>query len=257
MKKALSIIIPIHNEEAILHRQVFALLTQLENSLTIPYEIVLVENGSTDRTKSLVTILATYSEHIRVVSLRHASYGAAVRKGLQQARYPIVAQFDIDFWDVAFLRRAMTLISRYDVVIGSKNIPGAVDERPFTRRLTSKLFEYCIGVRFNLPIKDTHGMKVLLRKKMLPLIDVVVSPNHFFDTELLIQAFYAGCSWIELPVVIHEIRKSRFPFRKRFFQVLREGCTLFMRPLGLPTFSKAWNFRLFSSVSIFQFIIDL
>ena len=218
-----SLIIPIYNEEEILKNQVSKLISEVDRVLPgNEYEIILVENGSTDKTFKIATNVAKNNSHVKVIHLDTPSYGQSFKEGLKFAKYDIVVQFDIDFWDIDFLELSTLLMNRYDFVIGSKNMGLSEDNRPLARRILSKALEYFLKFYFNVPFSDTHGMKAMKRKLVLPFIDEVVSQNHFFDSELLIICYYQRYSFKELPVALQEIRNTRFSFLIRTVEVFKE-----------------------------------
>ena len=218
-----SLIIPIYNEEEILERQIKKLISEIDNHISkAEYEIILVENGSSDKTYPIAKRLARHNSHIHVLKLKNPSYGQAFKEGVKKAKYDIIVQFDIDFWDTDFINLSLLLLNRYDVVVGSKNLGNSQDSRPLTRRVISKALELFLKFYFNVPFSDTHGMKAIKKKIILPLIDEVQSDNHFFDSELLIMCHYLHYSFKELPVSLQEIRKTRFSFLIRASEVLRE-----------------------------------
>ena len=214
---------PIYNEEEILEKQVRKLMGEIDRVLPhFEYEILLVENGSTDETYNIAQKLAGQNGQIRVIRLEKPSYGQAFKEGVKQARFDVVVQFDLDFWDTDFLELALLLLGRYDIVIGSKNLGTSKDYRPLTRKLVSKFIELFLKFYFNVPFSDTHGMKAMQRRLILPLIDEIQSENHFFDSELLIMCHYLHYSFKELPVSLQEIRSTRFPFLIRAKETLGE-----------------------------------
>ena len=97
------------------------------------YELVLAENGSTDRT---VEVAAELAERFDQLGWRHTdepNYGKALREGILHARGDIVICDEIDLCDTDFYERAVALLqdSSVDFVVGSKVMEGAMDERPF------------------------------------------------------------------------------------------------------------------------------
>lgn len=223
-----SIVIPVYNESQIIESQILRLLSGIrEQHFTVNYEIVLVENGSTDATYKIARKLARKHSVIRVVRIPKASYGEAMKKGVMSAQYPLVYLFNIDFWDIDFLCLSQSISDRYDILIGSKNIPQSFDGRPFARRILSKVLQRLVQVRFGIPITDTHGLKAIWRDRLVSLLPEITCSNHFFDTEILIRSWFAGSRIKELPVELREIRDSRFPFFLRFRQVLKEFAVLF------------------------------
>ena len=75
----LSIVIPAYNEEEILETEIKMLILALDEAFKqLRYEVILVENGSTDHTKSIATSLALLYPQIKVISLPEGNYGNAL-----------------------------------------------------------------------------------------------------------------------------------------------------------------------------------
>ena len=230
--KPFSIIIPVYNEAKILRGQVLRILAGLERlKLPVKYEILLVDNGSTDDTCKIAEDLEHRFQTVKHICLSSASYGRAYKKGLKLARYPYTFQFDIDFWDIKFIIKAQKLLDSYDFVIGSKNLNHSIDNRTVIRKVLSRILEKLINFRFNVSISDTHGLKAIRKSLTDKIIDKVVCPNHLFDSELLIRAIIDGSTFREVPVKLEEIRTSRFSFAVRTIEVIKEFALLMTIPL--------------------------
>jgi glycosyltransferase involved in cell wall biosynthesis len=183
-----------------------------------PFEIVVVENGSTDDTAEVAKALAEEIPELRVLSLGAPDYGRALRMGFLAAEGDVVAFFDVDYFDLGFLDRAVTLIEAPDgpaVVVGSKRGEGALDTRPWPRRMVTLVFSTILKVGFGLTVSDTHGMKVLRRQPLIPLAERCRFGTDLFDTELILRAERAGLKAGEVPVVVQELRPSRSSIAKR------------------------------------------
>ena len=235
--KSLSIIIPVYNEEKLLKRQTERILAGIESLYPeIQFEIILVENGSNDKTARIACKLAK-DKRIQVVSIKRPSYGLAFKAGLLKAKFEVVFQFDIDFWDLKFIGKSLKLLETSDFVIGSKNINGARDLRPIKRKLLSRILEKAINIRFPVKISDTHGLKALKKEIVDRYIKDIVCQNHFFDSELMIRMALDGHTFKEIPVSLQELRNSRFPFMIRLREVAGELMTLLSLNLA-PTEAK-------------------
>jgi hypothetical protein len=95
-----------------------------------------------------------------------ADYGVALRHGALEATGDVIVNFDVDYYDLDFLKVAVDVLEGPDapaVVIGSKRAPGARDERPWPRRLITSAFSMVLRRGFGLNVSDTHGMKALRR----------------------------------------------------------------------------------------------
>lgn len=232
-----SIIIPVYNEEKILASQIDKMVKRIDTMKSRPtrYEIILVENGSTDNTYKIARDLKLRFKNIRTIKLHRPSYGQAFRTGIKKSRHGIIIQFDLDFWNIAFLEKSLELLKKFDIVIGSKNLGNSADRRSVIRKIISKLIEKSIKLRFATALTDSHGLKVIKKEKVTPFIDNINCGNHFFDTELLLKCFAFGATFTELPVKLTEIRKSRFPYLVRTIEVLQEYSQLMKLNLPIPS----------------------
>lgn len=239
-----SIVIPIYNEELYLKYQLKKLMEKISKlTLGLKYEILLVENGSTDQTLKLAQKLSRCFRQIKVFSIANPSYGQAFKTGVLHAGYPVVFQFDLDFWDVTFLRKSLQILEDSDIVIGSKNLKKSSDQRSLGRKLMSVFVEKILRIRFGSAITDTHGLKAYKRNSIISILDSIQSPNHFFDSELLIRCEQLGYRIKELPVTLSEIRKSRFPFLVRGKDAAFELAML-ITPIWIKHLDLSGGFRI-------------
>ena len=127
-----SIVIPVYNEEGILHSSVVDLVTSLDE-LGWSYELLLAENGSSDRTVALGEELSKKYPRVSIHSLGEPNYGKALREGILRARGRFVICDEIDLCDTDFYQRALSILEHdaADMVVGSKVMEGAEDRRPF------------------------------------------------------------------------------------------------------------------------------
>jgi glycosyltransferase involved in cell wall biosynthesis len=212
----MSVVIPVHNEQANVRPNVEPMLEQLR-AVTPSLEIILVENGSTDDTRAVIEGLAAGCSQIRLLTMPVADYGAALRAGMEATNGDVIACFDIDYWDVPFVRDATMLVQhRFDIVIGSKNLRLSSDRRTLVRRGVSQGFRFALNFGFGLRVSDTHGIKVWKRSATLrQLMQHVRFTHSLFDTELILRAQRAGLRIVELPVEVAETRRSSWKLLRR------------------------------------------
>jgi glycosyltransferase involved in cell wall biosynthesis len=224
-----SIIIPIYNEEAILHSAVVDLLDRLEE-FDWPYELVLAENGSKDRTVEIARELSERFPQVKYFSLGEPNYGKALRKGIMEARGEFVLCDEIDLCDTDFYRRAMAILETNgaDFVVGSKALSGASDERPALRRAGTVVMNGMLRVALGFKGTDTHGLKAFRR---LPTVEVArqcLVDKDLFASELVIRAERAGLRMEEIPVRVLEKRPPSIHLFRRVPNVLRHMVKLFV-----------------------------
>lgn len=205
----ISIVIPVHNEEALLPNLITGISAGLETDFP-DYEIILCENGSTDRTLELARELAATYPRVVVLSSPQASYGAAIQRGILYSAGDRVIVFNADLWDLDFLRQAVTLLDTYDMVVASKRHPDSHDRRPLNRRLITWSFNLVLRLLFGFTGTDTHGMKAFRRARISPIAARCITNREIFDTELILRGQRAGLTSVEVPVTVEETRPSRY-----------------------------------------------
>lgn len=212
MAPKFSLVVPVYNEAPFLRRALPALIEAVE-TVGEEYEILIVENGSTDDS-ARVAAEAGSGAPVRVISLAAADYGGAMHRGFAEATGEWVVNFDIDYFSGGFLKRVRDT-GGADLVIGSKRDPDSEDRRPLIRRLATRVFNLLLRTILGSKVSDTHGMKAFGRAVVDNLNDVVVSRQDLFDTELVIRAERAGYRIVEIPVVVEELRTARSSLVKR------------------------------------------
>jgi glycosyltransferase involved in cell wall biosynthesis len=217
-----SIVIPVYNEEGILHSAVVDLHERLA-PLGWRYEILLAENGSRDGTVAVAEELAKKYPEVRLISTGAPNYGRALREGILEARGDFVLCDEIDLCDVDFQRRAVELLESgvVDMVIGSKLIQGASDERPFFRHAASIVYTSLLKILLDFRGSDTHGLKAFRRARLAPIAEQCLTDKDVFASELVIRAYRAGLPIHEIPIRVMEKRPPSINLFKRVPNVVK------------------------------------
>jgi len=223
----ISIVIPIYNEQAILHAAIVDLRERL-GPLGWSYEIILAENGSKDRTVEIGRELAAkYSAEsqgqVKIISLGEPNYGKALKQGILLARGDLVLCDEIDLCDADFQKRAVDILEsgEADLVIGSKLAVGSADERPLIRHAASIAYSTLLKVLLGFRGTDTHGLKAF---RLLRMIDRVISclvVKDVFASEFVIRADRSGVVTKEIPVHVIEKRPPSINLFKRVPNVMK------------------------------------
>jgi glycosyltransferase involved in cell wall biosynthesis len=224
----ISIVIPIYNEQAILHAAVVDLRERLK-PLGWSYEIILAENGSRDRTVEIAEeITAKYGEEVRFISLGEPNYGKALKQGILLARGQIVICDEIDLCDVDFHKRALDILDsgEADLVIGSKLLAGAEDDRPMLRHAASMAYSTLLRITLGFRGTDTHGLKAFRRAALLDTVRACLVDKDVFASEFVIRADRGGIRIKEIPVRVMEKRPPSINLFKRVPNVIKSVAKL-------------------------------
>ncbi len=217
-----SIVIPVYNEEGILREAIGELIAELA-SRELTYEIIIAENGSRDRTVELAEhLVAEHPGVVRAFSLGEPNYGKALRRGILEARGTWVICEEIDLCDVDFHDRALDHLRHgdADMIVGSKAMKGASDQRPLFRRTATRVLNGMLRIALDFRGTDTHGLKAFDREALRAVVEACVIERDLFASELVIRAGQA-VRVMEIPIRIAEKRPPGIHLVKRVPNVLR------------------------------------
>jgi glycosyltransferase involved in cell wall biosynthesis len=226
-KPEVSIVIPVYNEEAILHAAIVDLRERLA-PFNWRYEIIIAENGSRDRTVELAKELSEKYPEVHSLSAGEPNYGKALRMGIELAQGDYVICEEIDLCDTDFHKRAMERLraGEAELVIGSKLIAGAEDERPMLRHAASMAYTGLLRVLLGFRGTDTHGLKAFKRSALLPMVTACLVEKDVFASEFVIRAYRADLNVIEIPVRVMEKRPPSINLFRRVPNVLKSVAKL-------------------------------
>ena len=207
----LSVVIPAYNEEGRLAQTVERILAYLDGQAW-RFEILAVDDGSTDRTSDLVKQLATRDARVRLIGEPHRGKGAAVRSGALAAEGQIVVFCDADLsHPVEDLTRLPGLLDGAQVAIASRE--GAGSRRigePFHRHLMGRVFNFIVRTLAVPGVQDTQcGLKCFTRAAARDLFPRQTIDGFGFDVELLFLARKYGYRVLEIPITWRHVPASR------------------------------------------------
>ena len=216
----LSVIIPLFNEEDVLKKDMEPFVLWL-HKIYATIEVVLVENGSADKTLPLARTLARKYSYVRVISLKKPSFGAAVKTGILEASGTNGILLNADWLDRDFILSATPLLDECDIVIGSKTLDGGLDSRPLYRKMASYCLTFVLKWFYQFEFSDSHGLKAF-RLKAAKRVMQDCTLNEIIESEFLLSAQTSGLVIKEIAVPIRESRPPRVSFVKRIFAMASE-----------------------------------
>jgi glycosyltransferase involved in cell wall biosynthesis len=196
----LSLFFPAYNEEANLERTVEKAIPVLKK-VASKYEIVIVDDGSKDKTGEIADRLAKQYSFIRIIHNRpNRGYGGAFKSGIYNSQYEWITFTDadgqFDFSEVSQLIEKQRATDA-DLVLGYY-LKRAVS--PLTI-FTSKVWEWLVFLMFGLKARDIDCGFKLFRKKVVETIPPLEAERGpFINSEFLIQAKKAGFKFAEVGV---------------------------------------------------------
>lgn len=199
----LSIVIPARNEEASVADTLRDLVRTL-NDERIPYEILVVDDGSTDGTEETARTAVPRDTGVKLVcnSGPHG-FGMAVRMGIEQATGDAVAVMMADGSDSPrdLARYYFKILEGYDCVFGSRFIAGgqAVDYPAFKlaiNRLANWFIMALFGIRYN----DVTNAFKCYRREAIDGIQPLISPHFNLTVEMPLKAMIRGYSYAVVPI---------------------------------------------------------
>jgi glycosyltransferase involved in cell wall biosynthesis len=216
-----SAVVPVHDEEAAIAGVVEALLAELPR-VASRFELIVVDDGSTDRTAAVLDRLACGVRWLRVV--RHPSnrgYGAALRSGFAVARHAWVLVIDGDGQiDPTQLGDLVAALDGHDGVVGYR----ARRADAWMRRLNTAAWNALVRWLFGLETRDLNCAFKLLPTSLVREA-ALVSEGAVISAEILVRAAGAGYRLAEVPIV-HRPRRSGRASGARPGVVARAGLEL-------------------------------
>ena len=205
-----SVVIPAFNEASIVTRCLTETVAALE-SLGAPYEVILVDDGSSDGTADLARAAAELLPRVRVVGHDvNLGKGSALARGALSALGTVVLFVDAD---LEVHPRQLTLLldklesTGADVVIGSKLHPDSQVDVPQGRHLLSIGYYVLVRALFRLPVHDTQtGLKLFRREPLLRVLPRLLVKRFAHDLEVLVNVHRLGYRIEEVPVVVTRAR---------------------------------------------------
>ncbi len=199
----LSVVIPAHNEEDCIASTVEHLHIELRLR-QVPHEIIVVDDGSTDKTWSILTELAARVSELRPVqSTSDHGFGRAVLCGLDymkgDAAVIMMADESDDCRDVVLYWQKLN--EGYDCVFGSRFIKGGgVIDYPRIKLFINRVANYFLRLLFRIKLNDTTNAFKAYRKTVIDGCRPLVSPHFNLTVELPLKAIVRGYSWTVVPI---------------------------------------------------------
>ena len=216
-KQKISLIVPSYNEEKGIEDTLVNLSSSLEKN-KIDYEIILVDDQSTDKTIEIVKRLASKNKRIKII-VRHKNpgFGFSLSDGSKIASGELVCWVMGDSSDdfEAIPKMINKINNGYDMVIGSRNIKGGSrGDQGKLKAIGSTQYSALAKFLFRLPVYDITNAFRTFRKEIINKVSLE-NNNFAISPEFALRAHVAGYKRTEIPVTYRD-RKVREAKTKLF-----------------------------------------
>lgn len=197
MKKyPITIFFPCYNEEANVERVTMEAMSVVPG-ISDDFEIIIVNDGSRDRTGEIADRLAREHTAIRVIHhKKNRGYGGALQSGFKNATKELVFYTDGDGqFRIEEIKKLLPLIEKYDIVSGYR----INRQDPFMRKVNAFLWGALVNLLFKFKVSDVDSAFKLYRRKIFDEI-TLESQGALIDTEILAKARARGYTIAEIGV---------------------------------------------------------
>ena len=193
---SISVFFPCHNEEDAVEELIHKTLTVLQK-LTSDFEIIIVDDGSTDRTAQIADRLADQISQVKAVHHEtNLGYGSALQSGFKAAEKELVFYTDGDAqFDINELPTLLPLINQYDIVSCYR----INRQEGLIRKFNAFCWTKLVCILFKLNLKDIDCAFKLYKRSIFDNIELE-STGALIDTEILAKATRKGYSITQSPV---------------------------------------------------------
>jgi len=207
------LVIPVLNEAHVLRKSVETVLAFLRSRFDCRWQIVIVDNGSTDGTRDVGAELAAAHPEVKFLHLAQRGRGRALRQAWLQSQADIVCYMDVDLSTrLDHIPELIAAIAEegYDIVTGSRLMRQSRTTRSLKREIVSRAYNLFLKLVLSARFSDAQcGFKAVSRKAVEAIVPQIEDQSWFFDTELLVLAEKQGYRIKDIPVVWVEDDDSR------------------------------------------------
>ncbi len=201
----LSFVIPAYNEEVFIEDTLGSLDLAIKEKM-FQYEIVVVDDGSKDKTFKKAMEYSKRNGHVKVIRYaRNTGKGFAIKAGVMESTGDVVIFIDGDMEiDLNTLSTYIEALENADIVIATKWHPNSTVSMPLNRKMLSRTFNLLVRILVGFNLKDTQvGLKVMKRSAVNKIFPKLAVKRYAFDVELLTLAHLHGLKIVEMPVKLN------------------------------------------------------
>jgi glycosyltransferase involved in cell wall biosynthesis len=210
---SISVVVPAYNEENDLRNSINVIYKYLKNLVGTKFEILIVENGSTDNTAIIAKEIDSEFSNVRAFSLDTPSFGGAYRYGILNANNDMVTLYPVDLaFSLDFIGRAFRLIEKYPIIMGVRFHQKSEVDRPFIRTFISKIHTMFVNVLLGTKFNDVDCLKAFQTDIGKKLVKHTSADGPFIEVEFVYLLKKSGLKYFEIPINHIEKEFARHPY---------------------------------------------
>jgi len=202
----ISLIIPVYNEEKRIKLTLGKCISYFKNK-KIDYEIIIVDDGSTDKTRLIIKDFLSKNKNIKLTKQRkNKGKGYSVKEGMLLANGDYLLFSDADLsTPIEEIEKFIKVMKKgYDIVIASRNMKDSIIpiKQPFFRKFLGQVFPLIVNLLILPGYKDTQcGFKLFKKEVAIKIFSKQKINDFGFDVEILFIAKKYGYKIKEIPVI--------------------------------------------------------
>lgn len=213
MNQSISVVVPAFNEEKDLRNSIKIIHEYMTKLVDTKFEILIVENGSTDRTAEIAIELDKEYTNVKSFSLKKASLGDAYRFGINKAKCDMITAYPVDLaFSLEFIGKAFELINKYPIILGVRFHQQSKNERPLIRILISRVHTLLVNLLLHTSYNDVDCLKAYQSNVGKKITKFTSATGPFIEVELVYLIEKLGIEFQEIPINHVEKELARHPY---------------------------------------------
>ncbi len=204
IKKKISLVIPIYNEEKLIEKNIKKINFFLSKNFS-KFEIIVVESGSTDQSLYICKKIEKKYKNLKlIVEKKRNGFGAALKKGFKISTGNIVSFFTIDFaFDLKHYLKVPRLLEQYDCVLSYRTN----DDRSSFRKFQSIIFNFLAKKLLSIKVQNVNSALKVYKSNFIKRLKIK-SDGWLIDTEIVFNIQKKNLNIIEIPIKINYRREG-------------------------------------------------
>ncbi len=204
IKKKISLVIPIYNEEKLIEKNIKKINLFLSKNFS-KFEIIVVESGSTDQSLYICKKIEKKFKNLKlIVEKKRNGFGAALKKGFKLSTGNIVSLFTIDFaFDLKHYLKVPRLLEKYDCVLSYR----INDDRSLFRKFQSIIFNFLAKKLLSIKVQNVNSALKVYKSNFIKKLKIK-SDGWLIDTEIVFNIQKKNLNIIEIPIKINYRREG-------------------------------------------------